>query len=56
MADQILTILLVILVLSLVWGLLKAVLKLTLKVFSCGLFFILAIGVLILLTTNIEIF
>ncbi len=56
MADQILTTLIVILVLSLIWGFLKTILKLTMKVFSCGLSLILAIGLLILLSSNIEIF
>ncbi len=56
MPDQLLTILLIILAIGLVWWLLKAILKLTLKVFSCGLLVILAIGLLIFLSSNVEIF
>jgi len=56
MTDQLLTILVVILAIGLVWWLLKAILKLTMKVFSCGLLLILAIGLLIYLGSNIEIF
>jgi len=56
MADQLLTVLLVILALGLIWGLLKFVLKLTLKVFSCGLVLILIIGLLVFLSSNLEIF
>ena len=56
MAEQLVTLLIVILVLGLIWGLLKAVLKLTMKVFSCGLLLILVIGLLIFLSTNIEVF
>ncbi len=56
MTDQLLTILLVILAIGLVWWLLKAVLRLTMKVFSCGLLILLAIGALLFLGSNIEIF
>lgn len=56
MTDQLLTILLIILAIGLVWWLLKAILKLTMKVFTCGLFLILAIGLLIFLSSNVEIF
>lgn len=56
MAEQLFTLLIVILVLGLIWGLLKAVLKLTMKVFSCGLLLILTIGLLVFLSTSIEIF
>ncbi len=56
MTDQLLTVLLVIFAVGIVWSILKAALKLTMKVFSCGLGLILAIGLLILLVTNTQIF
>jgi hypothetical protein len=56
MIDQLIIALGAILVLGLIWVLLKAVLKLTLKVFSCGLFLILAVGALIYLATNFDVF
>ena len=49
MIDQLIIALVVILVLGLIWGLLKAVLKLTYKVFSCGLFLILVVGIIVFL-------
>ncbi|MBC8505725.1 MAG: hypothetical protein ISR58_09790 [Anaerolineales bacterium] len=56
MADQLLTLLLIILAIGFIWSILKIIFKLTMKVFSCGLFLILIIGLLIFLSSNMEIF
>ncbi len=50
--DNLLSLFLLLIVVGIVWGIIKAIFKLTMKIFSCGLFFILAIGAIIYLVTN----
>lgn len=50
--DQVFSILLFLIVIGIAWGLIKAIFKLTMKVFSCGLFAILALGALLFVLTN----
>jgi hypothetical protein len=56
MPDQLIIVIVVVLALAVLWALLKAVLKLTKKVFSCGLFLILVIGIVIFVISNFDIF
>ncbi|MBT3389842.1 MAG: hypothetical protein HN413_05465 [Chloroflexi bacterium] len=50
--DNLFSLLLLLIVVGIVWGIIKAIFKLTMKVFSCGLFFILVIGAIVYVLTN----